>query len=132
MRFYRCDRCGEEYTDWNHITTEELGLTGDHLVSNLVNFPFDLCDKCRSDFIDWFRQPKADQAFEMALMGVNDHSENSVSVIGMSDGRVICPVCGQVYHDVGTECTSCHTKFTGSVTYVKVNTKDGDENDVTD
>ena len=98
MRYYRCDRCGKEF-EYNEytVTTEHIGLTTPNFTNKSIGFEFDLCDDCRKDFENWFRQPSVDKAFEEARAKAHAHEKNEVTVLGLEDGRVICPVCGEVF-----------------------------------
>ena len=138
MRFYRCDRCGEEFTDWlYHVTTEAIGLTGEKFTCKIVDFPFDMCDKCREDFVNWFRQPMVDKAFEEAHKKAHSHENNDVTPIVLEDGRLLCPVCGDAsfggpaYKTMMVDgearcfkvCPDCGTLFNDNVNYVNKNKK---------
>lgn len=128
MRFRRCDRCGAEYEPHEAtyiLTTEKLDIPRN--VNLRVHFPFDLCNKCHEDFVDWFRQPKMDKAFEEVYTEVYDkvhtHENGTVTPLGLMDGRVICPVCGLGLLGADAEqyeaCPSCGTPFNKGIHYVK-------------
>ena len=98
MRFYRCDRCKKEYRCNEYlVTTEAVGMTEPEETCKDFDFEFDLCDDCRKDFENWFRQPMVDKAFEEAHAKAHVHENGDVTVIGLQDGRCICPVCGHVF-----------------------------------
>lgn len=64
MRCYKCDRCGELYTGKEEpkvsLDTQKLGITGRDETLLYLSFPFDMCAKCKTDFITWFNEPKFD------------------------------------------------------------------------
>lgn len=98
MRFYRCDRCGREYTvNMHDINEGALGLRNPTETCLTIDLPTDLCDACRKDFEAWFRQPRMDKAMEEARAKAHEHKNGEVTVLGLEDGRVICPVCGEVF-----------------------------------
>lgn len=98
MRFYRCDRCKKEYTFNKHTIDDcKLGMRNPNETALIVELPVDLCDDCRKDFEAWFRQPRMDKAMEEARAKQHAHENGDVTVIGLQDGRCICPVCGHVF-----------------------------------
>lgn len=98
MRFYRCDRCKKEFNGNEYLVTEDkLGLVEPDKTSMGISFPYDICDDCLKDFENWFRQPMVDKAFEEARAKAHEHKDGEVTVLGLEDGRVICPVCGEVF-----------------------------------
>ena len=98
MRLFRCDRCKKEYRCNEYlVTTEAVGMTEPEETCKDFDFEFDLCDDCRKDFENWFRQPMVDKAFEEAHAKAHAHENGSVTVLGLPDGRLICPVCGHVF-----------------------------------
>ena len=152
MRLFRCDRCKKEFTGNDYtVMTDRLGLTEAQFTSKCVDFSFDLCDDCRKDFENWFRQPMVDKAFEEAHAKAHAHEDGSVTVLGLPDGRLICPVCGHVFttftkhvinladgrtvEDITTfsSCPKCGSLFNhGHITYTDDYTqKGGDDDDTT-
>ena len=124
MRCYKCDRCGEMYTDKEeprvNIDTQKLGITGKDEALLYLSFPFDMCNKCKQEFLDWFRQPQFDAEFDKVLQearGEKPDPSKSVKMLHVivtdEDGmdRYICPVCGTVYNLAQPHCKTCHTAF---------------------
>lgn len=146
MRFYRCDRCGREYTVNRHgINEGALGLRNPTETCLTIDLPTDLCDGCRKDFEAWFRQPMVDKAFEEAHAKAHAHEKGDVTLLGVDGyGKVICPVCGLVfnlispkivkvdntYYDFYGECPKCKTPFNENINYVNLK-KGGDSDDTT-
>lgn len=62
----KCDRCGKYYDGGNlkfHIYDHNPAFCN----------PFDLCEKCETEFEQWFDNP--DQAIGHHHIGVTDHEE---------------------------------------------------------
>lgn len=149
MRLFRCDRCGQEYTYNKHgINEGALGLRNPTETCLTIDLPTDLCDDCRKDFEAWFRQPKMDKAMEEARAKQHAHEKNEVTVLGLEDGRVICPVCGEVFEMfklsfvtlpdgavceknlVIGNCPKCNaTLNTQHINYININKKENKDNE---
>lgn len=132
MRFYRCDRCKNEYISNAYgISEGTLGLCDPNAVARIIDLPVDLCDDCRKDFENWFRQPSVDKAFEEVYAKIHAHENGAVTPLGLKDGRVICPVCGLGVLGADVKhyevCPSCGTPFNKGIHYVKF-TKEEKEN----
>lgn len=144
MRLYRCDRCRKEYTFNEHTIDDcKLGMRNPNETALIVALPVDLCDDCLKDFENWFRQPMVDKAFEEAHAKAHEHRDGEVTVLGLEDGRVICPVCGEVFEMfrqcpvildngsvfeknlvIGT-CPKCNAKLnTQHINYINLNLKE--------
>ena len=121
MRLFRCDRCGREYTVNRHgINEGALGLRNPTETCLTIDLPTDLCDDCRKDFEAWFRQPKMDKAMEEARAKQHAHEKGEVTLLGLQDGRVICPVCGYVFDPIKVECVTLSSQHTADkITYHK-------------
>lgn len=138
MRLYRCDRCKNEYTfNEYHIDDGKLDLRKPNETALFVELPLDLCDDCRKDFENWFRQPMVDKAFEEAHKKAHSHEHNDVTPIVLEDGRLLCPVCGDAsfggpaYKTMMVDgearcfrvCPDCGILFNDNVNYVNKNKK---------
>lgn len=130
MRFYRCDRCGREYTVNRHgINEGALGLRNPTETCLTIDLPTDLCDDCRKDFEAWFRQPKMDKAMEEARAKQHAHENNDVTVLRLPDGSYVCPVCGESMSFPANNCPRCKVKFNAQVNYIKMNKKENKDNE---
>ena len=145
MRFYRCDRCKKEFNGNEYLVTEDkLGLVGPDKASMGISFPFDICDDCLKDFENWFRQPMVDKAFEEAHAKAHAHEKNEVTVLGLEDGRCICPVCGYVFDPIKVSgvklsyktvnkieyyksCPKCGSLFSDNINYINLKKEEGHE-----
>ena len=147
MRFCRCDRCNKEFDNNEYlVTTEHLGLTAPIFTSKAVKFEFDLCDDCRRDFENWFRQPSVDKAFEEAHK--RRHENGEVTPLGLPDGSFICPVCGYVFDPIKVSgvklsykmvnkieyhksCPKCGVLFNEDINYINIKKEGGEVDDTT-
>ncbi len=133
MRLFRCDRCKKEYTFNEHTIDDcKLGMRNPNETALIVALPVDLCDDCRKDFENWFRQPMVDKAFEEAHAKAHAHEKGEVTLLGLDDGRALCPVCGlilsqgtvTVHDDTYGEitryevCPSCGSLFSENINYI--------------
>ena len=149
MRYYRCDRCKNEF-DHNEytVTTEHIGLTTPNFTNKSIGFEFDLCDDCRKDFENWFRQPSVDKAMEEARAKAHAHEKGEVTVLGLEDGRCICPVCGYVFDPIKVSsvklsyttvdkieyyksCPKCGSLFSDNINYINLKKEGGEVDDTT-
>ena len=147
MRFYRCDRCEKEYKRNEYMIDDcKLGMRNPEETALIVELPVDLCDDCRKDFENWFRQPMVDKAFEEARAKQHAHEKGDVTLLGLPDGQAICPVCGLVFDPVKAKtvslvgckqdatygtCPQCGSLFSEEINYINMNKKGGDSDDTT-
>ena len=149
MRLFRCDRCKKEYTFNEYMIDDgKLGMRNPNESALIVELPVDLCDDCRKDFENWFRQPMVDKAFEEAHKKAHSHENGEVTVLGLEDGRVICPVCGEVFDMIITRwvprsdtssvvttitienCPKCNARLnTQHINYININKKENKDNE---
>ena len=123
MRLYRCDRCKKEYAYNEHgINEGALGLRNPTETCLTIDLPVDLCDDCRKDFENWFRQPMVDKAFEEAHAKAHAHERNDVTILGIGD-KYVCPVCGCIIEftedlPLVEKCPKCNSIFNDRVNWV--------------
>lgn len=144
MRFYRCDRCKNEYISNAYgISESTLGLCDPNAVARIIDLPVDLCDDCRKDFENWFRQPSVDKAFEEAHAKAHAHEKGEVTLLGLDDGRALCPVCGlilsqgtvtvhdETYGEITRYevCPSCGSLFSENINYIHARKTEKENND---
>ena len=116
MNVYRCDRCGEVVADTKRfVMRKELDVPTEVCKGDVaMELYVDICDKCRSDFITWFRQPKFDKQIAETYKKPEDVA---VHMLCIDDNTCCCPVCGYSWSDdIAVEaCPKCGTAFTGKI-----------------
>lgn len=131
--------------DTNSIMGEEIRKTIDVLSNMLVHHPL---TEEESECLDMarFYLSRVNRAmiFQLKVRKEDDvKKEGEVTLLGLQDGRVICPVCGLVFNllDITTvtvngttydkltydkSCPNCGSLFNDNINYINIK-KEGDE-----